>query len=379
MKKILICFAGPLLAALALCGCSTVGNKAASMSAIYGVMAVLSLVLLVGYCYLIRKKDVWFLLLFGLVTVVNAGYFSLSIATTLEEALLANRISYLGSVFLPMTMLLIILNVTKLRVSKWMPGILFGIGLAVFGVAASPGFLDIYYKEVSLAWVNGVAVLNKVYGPWHGLYPVYLLLYFGAIISAICHAAIRKKLVSRSLTVILAVAAFVNMGVWLMEQLVKIDFELLSVSYVISELFLLCLYLMLQESEKAPAIPAVVAQTSSPQAVTVFTPPEDPTEPDDTDPLPVTEAQPGAKNQALSANLAVFLTGLSELTYTERLIYDLYLEEKTTRQIMATLNIKENTLKFHNKNLYSKLGVSSRKQLIELARVIEAEKTAKQA
>jgi DNA-binding CsgD family transcriptional regulator len=31
---------------------------------------------------------------------------------------------------------------------------------------------------------------------------------------------------------------------------------------------------------------------------------------------------------------------------------------------MEQLNIKENTLKFHNKNIYGKLGVSSRKQLI---------------
>ncbi len=37
---------------------------------------------------------------------------------------------------------------------------------------------------------------------------------------------------------------------------------------------------------------------------------------------------------------------------------------------MTALNIKENTLKYHNKNLYSKLGVCSRKQLILLARAI---------
>jgi DNA-binding CsgD family transcriptional regulator len=34
---------------------------------------------------------------------------------------------------------------------------------------------------------------------------------------------------------------------------------------------------------------------------------------------------------------------------------------------MLSLNIKENTLKYHNRNIYNKLGVSSRKQLIELA------------
>ena len=56
------------------------------------------------------------------------------------------------------------------------------------------------------------------------------------------------------------------------------------------------------------------------------------------------------------------------LTPTERTIYEYYLENKTTREIMALLNIKENTLKYHNKNLYSKLGVSSRKELMQIAR-----------
>jgi DNA-binding CsgD family transcriptional regulator len=40
---------------------------------------------------------------------------------------------------------------------------------------------------------------------------------------------------------------------------------------------------------------------------------------------------------------------------------------------MAILNIKENTLKFHNKNIYGKLGVSSRKQLLEIHKQIKLE------
>ena len=37
---------------------------------------------------------------------------------------------------------------------------------------------------------------------------------------------------------------------------------------------------------------------------------------------------------------------------------------------MEEMSIKENTLKYHNKNIYSKLGVSSRKQLIEIATLL---------
>lgn len=54
------------------------------------------------------------------------------------------------------------------------------------------------------------------------------------------------------------------------------------------------------------------------------------------------------------------------MTPTERTIYEAYIACKTTKEVMSMLDIKENTLKFHNKNLYSKLGVSSRKQLLQL-------------
>ncbi|MBP3588040.1 MAG: LuxR family transcriptional regulator, partial [Clostridia bacterium] len=49
-----------------------------------------------------------------------------------------------------------------------------------------------------------------------------------------------------------------------------------------------------------------------------------------------------------------------------KLIYEAYIKRMTTKEIMALLNIKENTLKYHNKNLYQKLGVSSRKELQEI-------------
>ena len=62
-----------------------------------------------------------------------------------------------------------------------------------------------------------------------------------------------------------------------------------------------------------------------------------------------------------------FLTNIHRLTPTENTIYDYYLEGKTTKEIIKELNITENTLKYHNKNIYSKLGVSSRKKLVETA------------
>ena len=237
MTKKLAGFLILLLFAISLFGCGTTGEKVASISIIYGTMALFSLLLLIGYCCLVSNKEPWFLLLFSSVLIVNIGYFALAQSTTLEIALHANRVSYLGSVFLPLSMLMIILNVCKISYKKWITGILLAISLLIFAIAATPGYSDIYYKEVSLEIVNGVGHLHKRYGPCHSLYYFYLFGYFGAMIFAIFHSAAKKRLESTGHVVILILAVFVNIGVWFIEQFIKIDFEVLSVSYIISELF----------------------------------------------------------------------------------------------------------------------------------------------
>lgn len=69
----------------------------------------------------------------------------------------------------------------------------------------------------------------------------------------------------------------------------------------------------------------------------------------------------------------LFLQNLSQLTSTEQRIFELYLEGKTTEEILSIQQIKENTLKYHNRNIYSKLGVTSRKQLLQYATIMQSE------
>jgi DNA-binding CsgD family transcriptional regulator len=349
MKRIVtgICAASlPLF----LAGCSRAESSGASTSIIYGAAAALSLFLLIGYCLMGQKKrDKWFLLLFASVLVVNIGYFALSVSHSLEGALMANRISYLGSVFLPLSMLMIILNVTGLRYPKRLPALLLALAAVVFLIAASPGILDIYYKEVTFVTVDGVSSLQKVYGPLHFIYAVYLICYFSVMVAAILHAAAAKKLESTGHAAILAITVLANLGVWFAEQLSSFNFEFLSISYIISECFLLGLHLMISETERNRLQPA---QPSSMPTTAAAVPDA---------PSPALEPPQPAVDQA---QVDLFAAGLATLTPKEQSILECYARGMTTVQIMEELAIKENTLKFHNKNLYSKLSVSSRKQLL---------------
>ena len=61
----------------------------------------------------------------------------------------------------------------------------------------------------------------------------------------------------------------------------------------------------------------------------------------------------------------MFIDSLSTLTTKEKEIFDLYTQGLSTTDIIAQQQISENTLKYHNKNIYSKFGVKSRKELLQ--------------
>lgn len=216
------------------------------MSLTYGVISLTALVLL-GACIIVnRQKENWLPLLFASVFVANLGYFLLSVSKTLDFALLSNRIAYAGNVFLPFLMLMIILNFCGVHYPKWLSAALVVVGLVVLGLTASPGYLTVYYKTVSLEIVNGTALLVREYGPLHILYYIYLFLYFAAMLAVIVYSIKRKNVSIYIQEIILLSAVFIDIIVWLVEQFLPRGFEFLSIAYLLSESLILVLYSVFQ-------------------------------------------------------------------------------------------------------------------------------------
>ena len=207
--------------------------------------------------------------------------------------------------------------------------------------------------------MNGVSTLVKVYGPLHPLYLVYLLSYFAAMVTVIIRAQVKKTIDTTARAVILAIAVFVNIGVWFIEQITSIEFEMLSISYIISELFLLGIHLVMNEYRRMKKI---VKQVESVQGYSDA-------EASTSDAM---LEKPVEDEAASPEQIEVFMMGLKTLTPTEREIYDAHIARVTTKEIMANMNIKESTLKYHNRNIYGKLGVSSRKELLEIHKHIKS-------
>ena len=307
-------------------------------------MAVIATVLMIGYIALVRKKEPWLLLLYICVTVVNVGYFLLSVSNTVTFAIIANDIAYFGSVFLSMSMLLTIIRLCGFEVKNKLVITLSVIGLAMFAIIATVGILPWYYKEVSLTVVDGAAKLQKVYGVLHPMYLVYLVGYFAAMVACIVQSIRKKMIASQRHASLIAAIVFGNIAVWFVEKFIPWDFEFLSVSYIFSEIVLLGLYWMMQDYVRVDLVSQPTQEATRPAPIDIAT-------------MPMEEK---------ILKILSFLKEGELLAIREREILEMVLENKKRKEIADELCLSENTIKTYTRTLYGKLGVSSREELYAL-------------
>lgn len=310
----------------------------------YAIMAVIATVLLIGFIAAVREKEPWLLLLYVCVTVVNIGYFMLSLSKTVEFAIFANDVAYFGSVFLSMSMLLTIVRLCGFKIKKKLVITLLIIGAVMFAVIATAGILPWYYKEVELTFVDGAAKLKKVYGVLHPAYLLYLLAYFSAMVACIVQSIRKKMIASQKHAVLLASIVFGNIAVWLVEKFIPWNFEFLSVSYLFSEIILLGLYWMMQDYVRSDLIPQSAQKAACSAPVDIQT-------------MPMEEKV---------LKILACLNPGEMLAAREREILELVLQNKKRKEIADELCLSENTIKTYTRTLYGKVGVSSREELYAL-------------
>ena len=138
----------------------------------------------------------------------------------------------------------------------------------------------------------------------------------------------------------MAGVVFGNIAVWFMEQRIELNFEFLSISYLLSELVLLSIYWMVQDVEKSILQKRVAMG------------------------LDVT-------NEDKVALLLTRLPKGESLTQREKEILIALIENKKRREIAEELNISENTVKTHTAHVYDKLGVKGKDELNDILKPTE--------
>ena len=314
------------------------------MTIAYGLIFALSLMMPPLYFTFIRKKqdEPWLLVLFLCVCVVTLGYFLVSLSKTVEFALWANKITYLGQVFVPMCMFMIILKLCGFTYKKWFLGVLIGLAVLMYAIVFTTGWLDWYYTNVTLEFENGSAYLVKEYGILHLTNLIYVVAYFVAMLVVCITSLVKKKDASQKLAGFMLAIVLGNIGMWIIEKITTWNFEMLAASYIMSVLAYFFVYLLLQDYIRKVDVPAPTMEKTR---------------------VIVLDSIPKAERLERVLKL---LPADKTLTARQMEMLDGLLDGKSQKEIAADLHISESTVKWHFGILYTTLNVSGKDEILAL-------------
>lgn len=314
------------------------------MAIAYGLIFVLSLMMPPLYFAFIRKKqdEPWLLVLFLCVCVVTLGYFLVSLSKTVEFALWANKITYLGQVFVPMCMFMIILKLCGFTYKKWFLGVLIGLAVLMYAIVFTTGWLDWYYTSATLEFENGSAYLVKEYGVLHPTNLIYVVAYFVAMLVVCIVSLVKKKDASQKLAGFMLAIVLGNVAMWVVEKITAWNFEMLATSYIMSVLAYFFVYLLLQDYIRKVDVPAPTMEKTR---------------------VIVLDSIPKAERLERVLKL---LPADKTLTARQMEMLDGLLDGKSQKEIAADLHISESTVKWHFGILYTTLNVSGKDEILAL-------------
>ena len=208
------------------------------------LMCVVSFLNLFALILLYRKQlNFYFASIFVSVLVANIGYLAGALSETRETVIIATKLCYLGSVFVPMFEYFIILRICRFRFPDWAKLLLGLLSVTVLVLACTIGYSDIYYKTVTYTHMYGVGYCSCEYGPAHILWNVILVCYTIANVVAIAYAARTRINVSYKNLIAIACMTLISIASFLVSRKVGSDTMVVPTVYVIDEfiLFFVCL------------------------------------------------------------------------------------------------------------------------------------------
>lgn len=213
---------------------------------LYIIAAVGSFVELIAFRLLIKRPKAEYILFLTVCLIATLGYLAVSVSTSTPEAVLANKLTYLGGMFLPYFMLLTIADFCRTKLPTWLKLFLFLYSAVTLFLVLTIGYSTIYYRHVALGKYYGVTYLWKSYGPTHIMFPI--LLYVELILSVIVvlRAIGTQKDVTRRTTIMLLGCLFFSMTTYITERILGIPIELMAFSYVVFGFFFIHLAARIQ-------------------------------------------------------------------------------------------------------------------------------------
>jgi putative two-component system response regulator len=163
-----------------------------------------------------KRFDVNLPLIFLCVDITNLGYVLYYLSGDLEEAVLTNKIIYLGGCFLPLLVLFLVIRLCRFRMSSRIKAVLLTISMVVFAGAMTTGLYPVFYKSVEYRLVDGIVYLDKKYTIFHTFFNVILISYFVAGLVLMIYTSVKRKDVSHKVLALLVLPGLMCItGFWI--------------------------------------------------------------------------------------------------------------------------------------------------------------------
>ena len=186
----------------------------------YFVVLLISVVMTGSILIRNRKVDNAFIL-FGFLLIANcAGQYMLAISETVEMAVWANKIMYVGGCYLPFVIFLVVTRLCNISVNRWFKFFLLGYATVVLALVMTIGHTDWYYKSVELVQGDGFHYITKEYGPLRILYPIMMVMYSVMLLFFIGYAIKKRKEIPTRTVVFMSILCAAVFLTYVIERLV---------------------------------------------------------------------------------------------------------------------------------------------------------------
>lgn len=208
---------------------------------ITAVLAVINLFILI-FVFEPKKTNYYFMILLLLFALTNGAYLAIAVSTGLEEAVLANKISYLGGCFMPPIILFLICAICNYTIRPWLRCLLYTYSAVVYFSVLTIGYSNIYYDRIYLEKFMDATVLGHTYGPAHKLFYVILYGYLITQVVLLVYSLVKKRAVSRYSLGALLIMEAVTISLFIAGRIVNSNIEIMPLVYVIDGWFFLYMY-----------------------------------------------------------------------------------------------------------------------------------------
>lgn len=189
---------------------------------------------LLALCYLAiwhKHFDIHIALIFLLVPIANLGYAMVSTSHSLEAAILATKVSYIGGCYVQLILMLAVYALCFIEINRKLRFVLLCLSTAAFMCVLTIGEAPLYYANVELAQFGGATVLNKTYGPAHTAFIALEITYFASSLGAVIYSYLRKNQVSRKNLYLLFLTEVVAMICYFVGRPLLPHVEFLPIAY----------------------------------------------------------------------------------------------------------------------------------------------------